>query len=144
MTKLATPISDHAHNKILRSTFKLCEFVSTCQKFSQIWNLCRNTANNINFHYRLNSVKINTKIFQYIQKKTLFLVHFCPNFPIFGTKTFFLENPALSRTTSYECIASCQNLEKTNYTIPRKCRWKDRWTLFHRTLPANNEVPIKP
>ena len=33
------------------------------QNFSQIWDLCRNTVNNINFHYRSNSVKINDQIF---------------------------------------------------------------------------------
>ena len=38
------------------------------QNFSQIWDLCRNTVNNINFHYRTNSIKINDNIFQYIQK----------------------------------------------------------------------------
>ena len=32
--------------------------------FSQIWNLCKNTANNINFHYRPNPEKINDQIFQ--------------------------------------------------------------------------------
>ena len=88
--------------------------------------MCRNIANNIHFHYRTNSVKIKDKIFQYIQK-TLFLALFWPIFPIFGAKNFFLENPALSRTTSYGFLASCQNLEKTNNTIPRKRldRWKD-------------------
>ena len=40
--------------------------------------------------------------------------------PIFWVKNFFLENPALSRTTSYGFLASCQNLEKTNNKIPRK------------------------
>ena len=83
-------------------------------------NLCRNTANNINFHYRTNSVKINDKIFQYIQK-TLFLAHFWPIFPILWAKNFFLENPALSSTNSYGFLAPCQNLEKTNDTISRKC-----------------------
>ena len=34
------------------------------QKFPQIWDLCRNTANEINFNYRTNSVKIKDKIFQ--------------------------------------------------------------------------------
>ena len=62
---------------------------------------------------------MNDKIFQYIQK-TLFLAHFWPIFPIFWAKNFFLENPALSRKTSYGFLASCQNLEKTNDTIPRK------------------------
>ena len=35
-------------------------------------------------------------------------------------KKFFPKNPALSRTTSYGFLAPCQNLEKTNGTIPRK------------------------
>ena len=43
----------------------------------------------------------------------------------------------------YGLLASCQNLEKTNDIIPRKCPerrkdgWKDGQTLFHRTLLAN-------
>ena len=95
-------------------------------KYSQIWDLCRNITNNIHFHYRTNSVKINDKIFQYIQKN-LFLTHFWPIFPILGAKNFFLENPALSCATSYGFLASCKNIEKTNDTIPRKHldRWKD-------------------
>ena len=35
-------------------------------------------------------------------------------------KKNFLENPALSRTTSYGSLAPCQNLEKVNDTIQRK------------------------
>ena len=62
--------------------------ISQEPEFSQIWDLCRNTANNTNFHYRVTSVKINDKIFQYIQK-TLFLAHFLPIFPILGAKKFF-------------------------------------------------------
>ena len=83
-------------------------------EFFLIWDLCRNTANNIKFHYRTKSVKIKHKIFQYIQKN-LFLTHFWPIFQIFWAKKMFLKNPAL-------------NLEKTNDTIPRKRldRWKDR------------------
>ena len=81
----------------------LITFWSISQKpeFSPIWDLSRNTANNINFHYRTNSVKIDDKIFQY-----------------FGCHA---QNPALSCTTSYCFLASCQNLEKTNDTIPGKC-----------------------
>ena len=56
-----------------------------------------------------------TKFFN-ILKKT----RFWPIFPIFGAKKNFLKNLALSRTTSYGFLASCQNLEKTNDTIPRK------------------------
>ena len=90
------------------STFNLCEFVSTCKKSGYfidlfwrygwlknpaIWlaeNILAhisgtkilNTANNINFHYRTNSEKINDKMFQYIPKSQCFgpfLVHL-PNF----------------------------------------------------------------
>ena len=48
---------------------------------------------------------------------------------------------------SYGLLVSCQNLEKTNDKIPRKCpdrqkaRQKAGQTLFHRTLPANTEGP---
>ena len=51
---------------------------------------------------------------------------FWPIFPIFGAKKIFLENPALSRTTSYGFLAPYQNLEKVNDTIQRKR--PDRWT----------------
>ena len=88
-------------------------------KFSQKWDLCRNTANNINLHYRTNPVKIYDQIFQKIQK-TLFWAHFWYTFLIFGAKTIFLENPAPSLTVSNKFLAPCQNSEKTNDTIPRK------------------------
>ena len=57
-------------------------------------------------------------------------------FPIFGAKKIFLENPALSRTTSYGFLAPCQNLEKVNYTIQRKRPdgRTDGQNLFYRTL----------
>ena len=42
-------------------------------------------------------------------------------FPNFGANSFFREDPALSRTTSSGFLAPCQNSEKTNDTIPRKC-----------------------
>ena len=45
---------------------------------------------------------------------------FWPILPIFLEKKI-PENPALSRTTSYEFLAPYHNSEKTNYTIPRKC-----------------------
>ena len=50
------------------------------------------------------------------------MAHFWLIFPILGAKIFFLENQALSRTTSNGFLALCQNLEKTNDIIPRKCR----------------------
>ena len=169
MTRLTTPISGHANPKTFWSTFNLCKFVLTCKKsgysidlfwrygrlknpaiwlaenildhisetkFSQIWDLCRKIANNIHFHYKTNSVKINDKFSLYI-KKPLFLAYF----PNSWGKFFFLVNPALSRRTSYGFLASCQNLEKTNDTVPRKR--PDRQTLFHRTLPANAGGLIK-
>ena len=82
-------------------------------------------------------------------KKPLFFAHFGSIFPIFGAKKNFLENPALSCTTSFGFLAPCQNLEKVNDTIQRKCpdRQKDRRTmegrtLFYRTLPATAREPI--
>ena len=38
--------------------------VSQEQKFSQIWDFCRNTENSIIPYYRSNSVKINDQMFQ--------------------------------------------------------------------------------
>ena len=75
----------------------------------------------------------------------MFLAHFCSIIQIFGTKKVFLENPAQSSTTSYGFPAPCQNFEKTNDTILRKCpdRQKDgqknKQTPFYRTLPATAE-----
>lgn len=43
-------------------------------------------------------------------------------FPILGAKRFFPENLALSHTTPGEILATCQNLEKTTDTFPRKPR----------------------
>ena len=34
------------------------------QDFSQIWDLCKNTVNSINFYYRPNREKLNDQIFQ--------------------------------------------------------------------------------
>ena len=92
---MTTPIFDQAHPKIIEITFCFPEFAPPCKKsvhsinsflrysqFSQIWDLCRNIANNIHFSYRTNSVKINDKIFQYIKKKTCF----CSIFLIFGAQ----------------------------------------------------------
>ena len=125
--------------KILQSDWlRIFWSISQEPEFSQIRDLCRNIANNIHFHYRTNSVKINNKIFQYI-KKTLFFAHFWPIFPIFGAKNFFLENPALSCTTSYGFLASCQNVEKTNDKfLPRQTKgnaWTDQRTDGRRDRP---------
>ena len=73
------------------------------------------------------------------------MTHFWSILPIFGAKTFFPENPALSSTTSYGFLAPYQNLEKNNDNIPRKQMegWKDGQTLFYRTLPATAGGPIR-
>ena len=47
--------------------------------------LCRITANNVNFYYRTNSVKINDQLFLKKFKKT----YFWPISPIFAAKSFF-------------------------------------------------------
>ena len=69
--------------------------VSQESDFSQVWDLCNNTANNKNFLYRTNSEKGVTK-FSNKFKKTLFLVHFLHYWGIFFSKV-----PALSRTTPH-------------------------------------------
>ena len=101
------------HSDCLRTLWS----ISHEQKFSQIWDLCRNTANNIKFHHIKNSVKMNDWIFQWIEKNLVFgpiLVHF----PKYWGKKIIFQN--LSGTTSYGFLAPYQNSEKTNDTIPRK------------------------
>ena len=73
--------------------------------------------------------------------KTLFLAQFWSIFQFLGAKIFFLQKIWLSCTTSY--LAPCQNLEKTNNTIPRKRQdgRNDEQTLFHRTPPATARGP---
>ena len=51
--------------------------------------------------------------------------YFWPITPIFGTKTFFPKNSALT-CTSQQFLPLGQNLEKNNDPVPRKC--PDRWT----------------
>ena len=66
-----------------------------------------------------------------------------------GQKKNSLENAALSGTTSQGFLAPCQNLEKVDNTIQRKCpdrqkdRQKDGQTLFYRTLPPTAGGPIR-
>ena len=67
--------------------------ISQEQYFFQIEDLYRNTANNINFHYRANSGKINDQIFLQIQKN-LFLSYFWPISPSFLGKNVFPKNLA--------------------------------------------------
>ena len=53
-------------------------------------------------------------------KKPCFWSILGPFSQFWGKKKMFLENPALSGTTSYEFLALCQISEKTKDTIPRK------------------------
>ena len=89
---------------------------------SFIWDLCRNTANNMNFDYRTISVKISDKIFQQIQK-TLFFGHFCSK-QNFSKESGFVHDrlfpKSLSCTTLYGFLGPCQNLEKTSDAIRRQ------------------------
>ena len=41
----------------------------------------------------------------------MFLAHFWSILSILGENFFFLENPAMSHTTSYGFLAPCQNFE---------------------------------
>ena len=68
----------------------------------------------------------------------MFLAHFWSILSILGENFFFLENPAMSHTTSYGFLAPCQNFEKTKDAIPRKRpdRRKDRRTVRPHSLPA--------
>ena len=91
--------------KILQSDWlRTFWLVSQEPEFSQIWDLCRNTASNRNFHYRTNIVKINGNIFQYTQK-LLFLAHFCLIFPIFEAKKIFSEKSG-SATHNFIWVSS--------------------------------------
>ena len=60
-----------------------------------------------------------TKFF-YKFKKPCFLARFWSIFRIFGKKTFFSRKSGSARLTSNGFLAPCQNLEKTNDTIPKK------------------------
>ena len=54
-------------------------------------------------------------------KKPYFCPAFWPIFPILGHFVFFFQKIRLSRVTSDGFLNPCQNLEKTNDPIPRKC-----------------------
>ena len=67
--------------------------------------------------------------------------------PNLGAKKLFLENLALSRTTSSGFLAPYQNLEKVNHTLQKKRLdiwtegWKDGQILFYKTLQATTTGP---
>ena len=92
-----------------------------------------------------------TKYFNKFKKPCLWPIS-GPFFQILGQNFFSSENQAMSRITSYGLLASCQNAEKTNNTIPRKCLDRrtdgktegqnDGQTLFHSNPPATAGGPI--
>ena len=94
--------------KILRSDW-LRAFWPICQEpdFSQVWDLCQNTAVNINFLYKPNSEKLMTKFSNKFIKP-----YFWPIFPISRAKIFFPKNPALSCTTPHWPLTPCWISEK--------------------------------
>ena len=85
-------LKGYGYPKIIEATFSFPEFVasvcSNCSflryiqfqslsgtRFYQTYIMYRNTVNNINFHYRTNSVKLKTNFFIKF-KKALFLTQF--------------------------------------------------------------------
>ena len=158
---LTTPTTQN-----LSSAFNLCEFVPTCKKSgyltdffwrygwlknpafwlaenilahisgTKIWDLCRNTANNINFHYRSNSVKMMTKFSNKLKKKPVL-----DHFPNFGGK-IFSPGKSISVTHNFTWHSSTmpkfrKNLCHNSKKMPRQMEGQnDRQTLFYRTLPA--------
>ena len=63
----------------------------TRTRFSKVWYLSRNTANNIHFHYEPNSEKTNDQTFQYNQKSHS-LAHFqLPSAQLFWLFFFFFK-----------------------------------------------------
>ena len=102
------------------------------QQFSQIWDLCRNTVCNINFHYRTNSVNM-TKFFNKFYRTSCFLAHFWSIFPIFGAENFAAPCQLM--------ILFQENIRIDGRTGRQKDRRKDRQTLFYRVLPATAGDP---
>ena len=78
--------------------------LSQVKKIFQIWDLWRNTASNLSFHYRTNSVKINDKSVNKF-KKLCFGSIFGPFFQIFGLK-FFFSRRSCSVTCSFIWVSS--------------------------------------
>ena len=108
-------------------------------KVFQIWDLWRNTTNDINFYYRTNLVKPDDKN---NLKKPCFC-HFWSIFPILGAKTHSRKSGSVmhnliwisSTMPKFRQKLMMQFQEKT-WTEEQTEGRKDGQTLFHRTLPA--------
>ena len=121
--------------------------------FSQIWNFCKNTENNINFCYRPNFKKwLN---FPINSKKPIFWRIFGPFCPFLG-QTYILsffppKNLALLGTTQHGPLKPWWVPKKKTIlrkhldrrTEGQKSRRTDRKTLIHKTLPVMAEGPIR-
>ena len=107
--------------KILQSNWLRAFWpISWEMAFSQIWDLCRNTANNISFHYKTNSVKIIGNFFS--KFKTLSLTHFS-NF--WGKKSFSKN----SGSVTYNFIWEWSNSTKTSRQTEGQMEvWTNEWT----------------
>ena len=135
--------------KILRSDW-LRAFWPIAQEpdFSQIQDLCKNTAN-INFHYTPNSEKLMNK-FSVSLKNPIF----SPFSQSFGQNFFSKKNLAVTHSSIWAPKTTLSFKKKTNDPIPRKHPdrmegwkdertegWKDRQPLIHRNLPATARGP---
>ena len=83
-------------------------------KFSQIWDLCRNRANNTYFHYSTNSIKIHDKFFNKFKKP--FLTH---SLNFWGKNNFSGKSGFV--THNLKVSSTMPKFRKTNDAIPRKC-----------------------
>ena len=81
--------------------------------------IIQNTVNNLNFHYRTNSVKIQKPKFSINWKKNMFLAHFWLISQFWGLKTFSGESSSV--THKFIWISSTRpKLEKANDKIPQR------------------------
>ena len=112
---------DMVNLKILQSDWSKALWPKSQEPdFSQVWDLCKNAANNIKFLYRPNFKKKLITKFSIKFKKLCFEPILSPFSQFWGAKKFFLENPAFSRTTSYEFLVPCQRVQKVNDIIQRR------------------------
>ena len=97
--------------------------ISQEQDFSQIQDLCRNTANNKHFHQRTNSVKLMINFF--FKLKNLLFAHF----PNFRSKKSFSKRLGC-HAQFHKSFQHHSKIRKINDAIPRKRqgRWKERRT----------------
>ena len=129
--------------KILQSDWPRAFWPISQEIYSQVWDLCNNTINNINFFCRPNSEKINAKFSNAIKKPYSWPI-FC-HFPHFGGKNFFFQKIRLFHAQYHMGLplTPCWVSEKTNEPIPRKHLdgKTDGQTLIHRTLPSTAGGP---